>query len=338
MKVRMLTVVLLFAVALNGQQRKRVMIGGGPGEDRAKDWPKAAAGGGVAGIAPYLDALVQRDLFSGAVLVMKNGQPLFQKAYGLANKDFGVANTLATRFNIGSLNKLFTNVALMQLRDAGKLSFDDKLSKFLPEYSFADRITIRQMMEHSSGLGDFFGPDYESTPKDRIRSLADYVPFFADKPLEFEPGTNRRYSNAGYVLLGIVIEKLSGTSYDEYVRTKIFAPAGMNDTGIFDADAVVARRAVGYMRDGHTNLYSLPAHASSAGGGYSTVADLATFAAWARKYVGDAGGWGGGAPGLNAALEVEGEYTLAVTSNYDPPAAEEVAKNIRGLLGIGGGD
>lgn len=338
MKIRILTItlILILSVAATAQQRKRVLVGGGGGEDRTKDWPKAQAGAGADGIAPYLDALVQRDLFSGSVLVMKNGQPLFQKAYGLANKDFGVANTMQTRFNIGSLNKLFTRVALMQLRDEGKINFDDKLSKYLPQYSFAGRMTINQMLQHSSGLGDIFGDAYDSLPKDCLRSLADYVPLFADKPLEYEPGTSRRYSNAGYVLLGLVVEKLSGMPYHEYVRTKIFAPAGMNDTGIFEADAVVARRAVGYTRGGRTNIYSLPAHASSAGGAYSTARDLAAFIAWARKYLGDAGGWGGGAPGLNASLEVEGEYTVVVMSNYDPPTASEVAQNIRRALGIGG--
>ncbi|HVR38563.1 MAG TPA: serine hydrolase domain-containing protein [Thermoanaerobaculia bacterium] len=337
MKVRILTILVVLAIALGAaaQPRKRVMIGG-PDGDEAKDWPKAKAAAGVDGIAPYLDALVQRDLFSGVVLVIRNGQPVFQKAYGFANKDFEVPNTMQTRFNIGSINKIFTMTALKQLRDAGKLSFDDKLSRFLPQYAFADKITIAQMLEHSSGLGDFFGDEYDALPKDRIRTLSDYVPLFADKPLEFEPGAQRRYSNAAYILLGIVIEKISGMPYDEYLRTKIFTPAGMADTGAFDADAVVARRAVGYTRDGRSNLYSLPGHGSSAGGGYSTAADLVAFAKWA--HIGDGSGFAGGAPGLNAAIEVEGGATIVVLSNYSPPAATEVAMNLRKLLGIGTDD
>jgi len=356
MKVKLLIITLLITSTLVAQPRKMVRIGG-PGQDRAKDWPKAAVkpnmteAAVVAEMRTYLDALVKRDLFSGTVLLAKADKTLFLESYGMAQKDFNVPNTSDTKYNIGSINKIFTQVALMQLRDEGKIDFSKSLRTYLPDYpsEIADRITIQQMLRHSSGLGDFFGPDYMALPKDRLRKLSDYVPLFVDKPLEFEPGTSNRYSNAGYVLLGMVIEKLSGISYDEYVRTKIFAPLGMNDTAAVDSDAIVPKRAVGYTRgdDGilRSAMYMSPAHGSSAGGGFSTVPDLLRFTRDARKVlapaafeqlIGDhpAVGWAGGSPGTNGVIELGGGYTIIVLANYDPPAAEEVSKNVRQLLGI----
>src|SRR5437879_6288617 len=128
-------------------------------------------------------------------------------------------------------------------------------------------------MEHRSGLGDFFGPEFVAAPKNRIRSLADYLPFFVNKPLLFEPGAQQRYSNAGYIVLGMVIEKLSGTSYYDYVREHIFKPNGMTSTDSYALDDVVPRRATGYS-ERHSNIYTLPARGSSAGGGYSTAGVL----------------------------------------------------------------
>jgi CubicO group peptidase (beta-lactamase class C family) len=203
-------------------------------------------------------------------------------------------------------------------------------------------------MEHSSGMGDIFGPEYESRSKADMRTLSEFATLFASKPLEFEPGSKRRYSNAGYIVLGLVIEKLSGMSYADYVRTKIFAPLDMTDSGSIPTDAVAAKRAVGYTMEGgvrRSNLYSLPGRGSSAGGGYSTAADMLRFATSARKVlsqsayaelIGDppGNGYGGGAPGLNAAMELEGRWSIIVLSNYDPPAAEEVARNVRTLLGL----
>jgi D-alanyl-D-alanine carboxypeptidase len=293
MKIKLLIITLLITSALVAQP-KRVRIGG-PGQDRAKDWPKAAVtpnmteAEAVAEMRRYLDALVKRDLFSGTVLLAKGERTLFLESYGMAQKDFNVPNTPDTKYNIGSINKIFTQVALMQLRDEGKIDFSKTLRTYLPDYpsEVADRITIQQMLRHSSGLGDFFGPDYMAMPKDKLRKLSDYVPLFVNKPLEFEPGTSNRYSNAGYVLLGLVIEKLSGLTYDEYVRTKIFAPLGMNDTAAVDSDAIVPKRAVGYTRgdDGtlRNTIYMSPGHGSSAGGGFSTVHDLLLFTRDARK-------------------------------------------------------
>jgi D-alanyl-D-alanine carboxypeptidase len=356
MKIKWWIVALLIPLTLAAQPKKIVRIGG-PNQDRAKDWPKAAVKPGmsqaeaIAAIRPYLDALVQRDLFSGTVLVARGSETLFLESYGMANKDFNIPNTTDTKYNIGSINKIFTQVALMQLRDAGKIDFTKTLRTFLPDYpsDVADRITIQQLLRHTSGVGDIFGPAYAAMPKDKLRTLSDYLPLFVDKPLEFEPGSSNRYSNAGYVLLGLVIEKLSGLTYDEYVRTKIFAPLGMNDTAAYESDAIVPKRAVNYTRDDdgalRTNIHMRPGRGSSAGGGYSTVPDLLRFTRDARKVlsadafeqmIGEhpAVGWAGGSPGVNGVIELGGGYTIIVLANYDPPAAEEVAKNMRGLLGI----
>lgn len=356
MKVRLLIITLLMTCTLAAQPKKMVRIGG-PGGDRAKDWPKAAVkpnmsqAEAVAAMRSYLDALVQRDLFSGTVLLAKGNETLFLESYGLANKDFNIANSADTKYNIGSINKVFTQVALMQLRDEGKIDFAKTLRTYLPDYpsEIADRITLGQILQHTSGLGDIFGPAYAAMPKDKLRRLSDYLPLFVDKPLEFEPGAGNRYSNAGYVLLGLVIEKVSGMTYDDYVRAKIFTPLGMNDTAAYESDAIVPKRAVNYTRDEdgtlRTNIHMRPGRGSSAGGGYSTVGDLLRFTRDARKvlsaksferFLGDnpVVGWAGGSPGVNGVVELGGGYTLIVLANYDPPAAEEVSMNVRQLLGI----
>ncbi|HKR63926.1 MAG TPA: serine hydrolase domain-containing protein [Thermoanaerobaculia bacterium] len=351
MKIKYWTIALLLltTATLAAQQRKIIRPGMGANPDLTKDWPKMSAVTSNAGDADltaavntYVDALVARDLFSGTVLVARDGKPLFFKSYGLANKDTATPNTNDTKYNIGSINKIFTRTALLQLRDEGKIDFTKPLRTYLPDYpsDIADRVTIQQLLDMTSGMGDIFGPEFDATPKDRLRSLNDYARLFANKPLEFEPGTSRRYSNAGYIVLGLVIEKLSGMSYYDYVHTKIFAPLGMTDTAYYAQDEIVPRRATGYAKgeDGvrHTNVFTLPGRGSSAGGGYSTATDLLRFVTGARKWIGGAVGFGGGAPGLNAAVETEDRWAIVVLSNYDPPTAEEVAANLRRGLGIGG--
>lgn len=334
------TVLLLMIVlTVEAQERKVVNIGGGRPRDTA-DWPKLEAGGSL---GDYLDKLVKRDLFSGTVMLAKNGKPVFFKSYGAGNNN-------ETRYNLGSIDKTFTRVAITQLRDQGKIDFDQKLRTYLPDYpsDVADKITIGQILEHRSGLGDFFGPAYMTADKSKIRSLRDYVPLFVDKPLEFEPGARQRYSNAGYIVLGLVVEKLTGMSYYDYVRKNIFEPAGMRSTGSWAVDENVPNRAVGLTRrtptgdspERHSNRESLPGRGSSAGGGYSTASDMLRFvqalhAGKLTKQVPQGGaGWAGGAPGINAAVEDEGEWVIVVLSNYDPPAAEEVAANFRKYIGI----
>lgn len=241
-------------------------------------------------VAQYLDSLVKADEFSGTVLIAKDGAAIFNKAYGLADKACNVPNRLDTKFNLGSINKIFTMVAICQLAEKGKLSFDDRLGKWLPDYPNADardKVTIKLLLTMSSGVGDFFGERFEATPKDRIRTIDDYVKLFADQPLQFEPGSQQQYSNGGFVLLGAIIEQASGMTYYDYVRANIFVPAGMTSTDSYEADLPTPNLAEGYtrVRTGAkipdsalvSNIYTRPARGSSAGGGYSTAEDLLRF-------------------------------------------------------------
>ena len=314
----------------------------------------------------YLQDLAGSDEFSGVVLVAKDGSPVFQKAYGQASKEYGVPNNPDTKFNIGSIDKVFTKIAIGQLLEKGKIaSVDDKLEKYLPDYpnrEAAGKVTLRQILNMQSGIGDFFGPTFSDSAKDKYRSIADYLPLFASQPLGFEPGTKRQYSNGGYIVLGAVIEKLSGENYYDYVRENIFKPLEMASTDFYEGDVPTANLASGYTRGDNeqaprrNNIYTRPARGSSAGGGYSTASDLLKFAnamesGRIKNPAFDEGapkpanapfaamrgvGVAGGAPGLNATLEtaLPGGYAIVVLSNYDPPSAENVSAKIREWMGL----
>jgi CubicO group peptidase (beta-lactamase class C family) len=305
-------------------------------------------------IGASIDKQVAADAFSGVVLVARQGEVLFQQAYGYASLEYRVPNRPDTRFNLGSINKVFTQLAVEQLARKGKLSYDDPIGKFLPDYPHPDarQATVRQLVDMTSGIGDFFGPEYMATPKNRIRDLADYLPLFASKPLLFKPGAGRQYSNGGYVVLGLIVEKASGQSYFDYVAENIYRPAGMDSSGHAESDIPEMNLAGGYTRrwdEGNheneprrNNIHTRPARGSSAGGGYATAVDLVRFVSAVKsgKLVGPAG-WlsgpaalAGGAPGINAELDIDPApgYVVVVLSNYDPPAAGTVAKKIAGLL------
>jgi CubicO group peptidase (beta-lactamase class C family) len=236
-----------------------------------------------------LNEVVAQDRFSGAVLLAKNGTILFEQAYGFADHAFNARNRLDTKFNLGSMGKMFTAVAILQLVEQNRLSLNDLLVKVVPDYpnaQIASRITIHQLMTHTSGLGDFFGKAFQDTPKDKFSTIAAHLPLFVDKPLLFEPGTKWSYSNAGFIVLGLVIEKVSGQSYYDYVREHIFKSAGMINTDNYFIDADIPNLALGYITAGagatssgprRTNFYFLQ-RGASAGGGYSTVEDLLRFA------------------------------------------------------------
>lgn len=303
-------------------------------------------------VGALIDAQSERDKFSGVVLIAKDGNPVLERAVGMASKPYRVANKMEMRFNLGSINKLFTHVAILQLTEAGKLSLEDKLGKYLPDYpnkQAAEKVTINHLINMQSGIGDFFGPRFEATPKDKVRTLDDYMALFANEPLKFEPGTSRAYSNGGYIVLGKIIETVSGQSYYDYVREHIFKPAAMEGAEYIEVDDIVTNVASGYTRRGSegdrlvSNVYTKPARGSSAGGGYATAYDLLKFSIALEKGVllnaehskgFKARGFAGGAPGINAILEmgVAGGYTIIVLSNFDPPSAEELSREIRTLF------
>jgi CubicO group peptidase (beta-lactamase class C family) len=186
------------------------------------------------------------------VLLAKDGKPIFEKAYGMASKSYGAANRTDTKFNLGSIDKVFTKVAIGQLIQQGKIaSIDDKLIKYLPDYAnkeAAEKITLRQIVNMQSGIGDFFGPTFEKTAKDQFRTISDYLPLFTPEPLQFEPGTKQKYSNGGYIVLGAVIEKLTGKTYYDYVRENIFQPLGMDDTDFSRVDGKSIATGQGLLR------------------------------------------------------------------------------------------
>jgi len=209
-----------------------------------------------------------QDRFSGVVLIARDFKPVYFKAWGLASREFGVPNQLETKFNLGSINKLFTKIAVAQLIEKGLLSLDDCLGKFLPDYPNSEarkKVKVRHLVEMTSGIGDFFGPDFERTPKDFIRHNRDYLSFFASKPLAFEPGSKQMYSNGSYVVLGEIISRASGIDYYEFIKRNIFDVAGMKDSAWYEADEPVPHLAEGYTREisgRHKNL-------SKEGGGLS---------------------------------------------------------------------
>lgn len=301
----------------------------------------------------YVGALAAADDFSGVVLIAKNGEPLFQNAWGFADRENRIYNSIDTKFNIGSMDKSFTSLAIHRLASQGKLQYTDPIKTFLPEYpntEAAGKVTVKHLLDMTSGIGDFFGDRFNSAQKEKIKTIKDYLSLFADKPLEFEPGTRTRYSNGGYIVLGAIIERISGIDYFEYIKKEILLPAGMASTDWFERTSLPTNCAIGYTystgigKDNtrHRNTELLPQKGSSAGGGYSTAGDLLLYTkALQRNSFAPASfearngmGIAGGTAGVNAVLEwnKQNGYTIVVLSNYDPPSAEKVAKQIRSML------
>ena len=300
--------------------------------------------------------------FSGVWLWAKNGKAITSGARGKADRETGIDNTLNTRFRIGSMNKMFTAVATLQLVERGKLSLNDTIGKILPDYpnaNVASKMKIRHLLSHTGGTGDIFGPDFEAHRLE-LKTLQDYVKLYGQRDLEFEPGTKWEYSNYGFLLLGVLIEKVSEKSYYDFVAENIYKVAGMTDSGSDPESAEVANRSKGYMRDQFeliSNAPTLPWRGTSAGGGYTTAADLMKFAGalTSNKLLkaetlveatrpqfttGDYGfgfqlgrpgeartyGHGGGASGMNGILRVypESGQAVIVLCNLDPPSASRI--------------
>jgi D-alanyl-D-alanine carboxypeptidase len=228
----------------------------------------------IAALRAKLEKDSAADRFSGAVLVARNGKVLFSGAYGLADREKNVANTLDTRYRIGSMNKMFTGTAVLQLVQTGKIKLTDPLGKFLTSYpnqDVANKVTIHHLLTHTGGTGDIFGPQFGARRLE-LRTLDDYLALYGEIGLAFEPGAKWAYSNYGMVLLGAVVEKVSGQSYYDYVAQRIYKPAGMTRTGSEPEDKDVPGRSVGYMRPpGETRWMqatdTLPFRGTFAGGG-----------------------------------------------------------------------
>ncbi|MCB0124853.1 MAG: beta-lactamase family protein, partial [Caldilineaceae bacterium] len=238
----------------------------------------------------YVQNLVAADRFSGVVLVAKDGAPIFEKAYGLANQEAQIPNQMDTRFGYASVGKMFTAVAVVQLAEAGKLNYTDPMGRYLPDYpaAVANQVTIDQLLTHRSGIPDFFE---EWTRFQAVQTSTDpqrdYLSLFMNKPLHFKPGERFEYSNSNYILLGAIIEQVSGLSYAAYLQTHIFDPAGMTATTLSAAGIDEQLLAQNYTEfdenlqpvDGPRQLATVfqGAVGSAAGGGYTTVGDLLKF-------------------------------------------------------------
>ncbi len=316
----------------------------------------------------HLTVEAAKDEISGTALLAKDGKIVFEEAYGKANREQNTQNLIDTKFSLGSLNKMFTAVAIMQLVQAGRIHLDDPIKRYLPDYpnkEAAAQVTVHQLLTHTSGMGDIFGPEFAAY-QSKLRTLPDYIRLYGSRPLAFKPGSRFAYSNYGYEVLGVVIERVSGEDYYAYVHNHIFRPSGMTSTDSIPENVSVPNKAQGYEHGDHgqltPNTGDMPPRGTAAGGGYSTVGDLFRFSEALKQhklldekhtalllsakvatfpgcqyaygfYCTDYGGFpwsghGGGAPGINAELQfnMRSGYDVAVLTNIDPPAAQEAAE------------
>ena len=307
----------------------------------------------------YLGGLAAAHDFTGVVLAARDGQTIFENAYGVANPEGHAPMSADLRFNVASIGKAFTKTAVAQLIAAGKLKESDTIGTLLPDYPNPDArpATVAQLLRFQAGIADFFGERFSSEPKDRFQSNHDYYAFLAPEPLRFRPGEKTEYCNGCYIVLGEIIAKVAGVPYERYIHEHVFAPAGMKTAGFlaFDDPQV----AMGYTRKAPDqpwisaiNMHGH--HGSAAGGAYATARDLLAFdnairtrvlldarmTAWffdnpadqSRARATDRYGIAGGAPGANASLESNGAWTIVSLGNLDPPNAVRVGEVLASAL------
>lgn len=239
-------------------------------------------------IEELMDRLTARNVFTGAVLVARGDKILFERAGGEASKRFHVPNKIDTKFNLGSMNKMFTATAVVQLEEKGLLSFDDPISNYVDESWLPGKITskikIHHLLTHTSGLGSYFNEEFAKGSRTLYRNIEDFKPLITDDKPEFEPGERWRYSNNGMLLLGVVIESVTGQSYFDYIRENIYDPAGMKNSDCYEMDYPVENLAIGYSPKPESeyrwqnNYFKHSIKGGPAGGGFSTVGDLHRFA------------------------------------------------------------
>ncbi len=219
-------------------------------------------------------------LFNGSVLVAENGKVIYKKGLGLANMEWNIPNTPETRFRLGSITKQFTAALILQLVEQGKIKLDGKITDYLPDYrkDTGEKVTVHQLLNHTSGIPSYTGlPGFFNDVSRNPYTVDDFVKKYASKDLEFEPGSKFSYNNSGYFLLGAIIEKVTGQTYEKVLREKILDPLGMKNTGYDHHGTILEKRASGYEKTGDSYVnapyldMSLP---YSAGSLYSTVEDL----------------------------------------------------------------
>jgi len=242
-------------------------------------------------IASFLDSLDQDD-FAGTILVAHKDKIIEKRAYGLSSIEYNVKNNLETKFNIASITKMFTAVATLQLYEQGKLKLNTPIGEYLPDYPnklVRDSVTIHQLLTHTSGLNNFYVSDTDKLKNSGYKNISDFVPLFANDTLLSKPGTKYDYSGSGFVVLGLIVEKVSGENYYDYLKDNIFKPAGMPNTTELEVDSIVKNKASGYTsmfgesKVLKKNDYYLT-KASPAGFHYSTLSDLFNFSKALRHY------------------------------------------------------
>ncbi|HET8925176.1 MAG TPA: serine hydrolase domain-containing protein [Candidatus Acidoferrum sp.] len=233
-------------------------------------------------LSAYLKPFEETGNFSGTVLVARSGRVLFRKSYGMASYEWHVPNSDGTRYHIASVSKPFTALAILQLQEQGRLSVSDPVSRFVPDFPNGERITLDHLLTHTSGIPDINElPDYDTFARSP-HTVEQLVAKFSGLALEFQPGTDQRYSNSNYNLLALVLEKTTGESYEEYIRKHVLEPAGMRDSGTDgEASRVVVSLASGYVPAGVAE-YERAAYvdwSNKTGNGslYSTAEDLYRF-------------------------------------------------------------
>jgi len=310
-------------------------------------------------LGAYLGGLAAANDFAGVVLVAKDGTSIFENAYGAANPGSNAPMSVDLRFNIASIGKAFTKTAIGQLIQSGKVKPTDTLGALLPDYPNSDAkpATVDQLLHFQVGIADFFGEAFARTPKDRFQSNQDYYAFVAPRPLSFKPGEKTEYCNGCYVVLGEIIAKVTGVSYERYIQDHVFGPSGMKTAGFLAfGDPQVA---LGYTRGSPDQPWTSALemhghHGSAAGGAYAGVHDLLAFdnairthvlldaktTGWffdnpadqSRSRAMDTYGIAGGAPGANASLESDGRWTIVTLGNLDPPNAVRVGEALAAAL------
>lgn len=236
----------------------------------------------IARIDEFITEYEKNSLYSGYVILAAGNEVVFQKGYGKANFEFGVSNTADTRFRIASISKAFTKIAIAKLVQDGKLGFKDSLEKYFPKFPRANEISIHQLLDHTSGIPHLNALEwYEPRGKTNI-SLDEIMARLKEVPLDFDPGTDRNYSNGGYAVLAGLIERVSGTDYFSFMREDILDPLNLFDTGPEKPFSVVDRLASGYKPGPRRGLIAQPRFVATAikiggGGFYSTPNDLLKF-------------------------------------------------------------
>jgi CubicO group peptidase (beta-lactamase class C family) len=307
----------------------------------------------------HVQAYVRNGDFTGSVLVAKGGHVLFRKSYGFANTEWRVPNSENTRFHIASITKTFTAAGIVLLEHQGKLKYSDPLSKYIPGYLNGDKITIEEMLLHSSGLPDYYSlPEYSTKKYDRV-TLPDLIAWVKNKPLDFLPGSKSSYSNTGYGFLAYIIEQVSGKPYDEFVTDEILKPTGMKDTGTFRDEELIANRASGYQPAiAESGVRNAPfydkAILTGSGSLYSTTGDLDVWSQaiehgrfFDMQRLSHPYGWGerqtknghkyieqsGRAPGFAAHLSIfpNDDLTVVVLGNLEDAAVNVIADDLAKL-------